>query len=345
MVSAIEKFGLDLNNINVLTEAGSATFAVTPLIAALAGASRVFAVTRDSKYGKASDIIDYVRSWARRLGIAERIELSTSPPVDYAASSHVVTNLGFVRPLDRELLRQLPQDAAVALMWEPWELRDADIDIAACRDFDVPVLGTKETHARLMTFRYVGVLALKLLLEAEIEVFQCSIAVVGSDPFGRETARVLESLGADIVRIPTADFADGEAEAIRGRLTSIDAIVLVEHRDHRTLISDGGCISAKWLADNAVTLVHICGRLDLDAIAAASVNRVPKNSAAPGSMTLTTEYVGPRPVVDLHTAGLRVGELLVRGRRDFGDSRRAIASTLASGLALELEPPNSDGTS
>ncbi len=344
MASAIEDFELDLSDINVLTEAGSATFAVTPLIAAMAGANYVFAVSRDSQHGRAADIFDYVRSWAGRLGVRKQIEFSTCPPADHAPDSHLVTNLGFVRPLDRDLLRRLPPDAAIALMWEPWELRDADIDVIACREFDVPVLGTKETHHRLMTFRYVGMLALKLLLEAKIEVFQCSIAVVGSDPFGCETARVLESLDANVIRIPAAELFDGEATAMRDRLAGVDAIVLVEHRDHRMLISEGGCISAKWLADNAVTLVHICGRVDLDAVRAASVNRIPENSATPGSMTLTTEYVGPRPVVDLHAAGLRVGELLVRGRRDFGDTRRAVASALASGLALELEPANASET-
>ena len=32
-------------------------------------------------------------------------------------------------------------------------------------------------------------------------------------------------------------------------------------------------------------------------------------------MSVTTDYVGPKPVIDLHTAGLKVGEMMVRQRQ------------------------------
>ncbi len=50
---AIERLGLQLSGLRVLTEAASGAFVVTPLIAARAGASRVHAVTTDSVHGPA----------------------------------------------------------------------------------------------------------------------------------------------------------------------------------------------------------------------------------------------------------------------------------------------------
>ncbi len=42
-------------------------------------------------------------------------------------SIDLVTNLGFVRPIDRRLLAQLSSDALVAFMWEPWVALSQDV--------------------------------------------------------------------------------------------------------------------------------------------------------------------------------------------------------------------------
>ncbi len=57
----------------------------------------------------------------------------------------------------------------------------------------------------------------------------------------------------------------------------------------------------------------------------------------PGYMTVTTDHVGPRPVVDLHAAGLKVGEMAVRCRRAGLDAAAVARSVVASGLALDFE--------
>src|SRR5260370_10713233 len=140
MRAAIDRLSLDLRGIGVLTEAASGSFAVTPLIAALAGASHVVALTGDSLHGSAAAVTDYVHGWAGDLEVADRIEITSDRRHAAASGCSLVTNLGFVRPIDAALVATLPEDAAVALMWEPWEFRAADVDLAACRARGIPVL-------------------------------------------------------------------------------------------------------------------------------------------------------------------------------------------------------------
>ena len=47
-------------------------------------------------------------------------------------------------------------------------------------------------------------------------------------------------------------------------------------------------------------------------------------------MSVTAGFLGPKPVIDLHTAGLRVGAALSRARRSGLDAAAAEASVLAS---------------
>ena len=51
-------------------------------------------------------------------------------------------------------------------------------------------------------------------------------------------------------------------------------------------------------------------------------------------MTTATDYVGPKPVIDLHAGGLKVGELLVKGMRKYQNMREAETYALGSCLAM-----------
>ena len=64
-----------------------------------------------------------------------------------------------------------------------------------------------------------------------------------------------------------------------------------------------------------VVLVHVAGNVDRAELEAVGVLVRPSRFARPGHMSVATDYLGPRPLTDLHTAGLRVGEMLAKARR------------------------------
>lgn len=331
MLSAIQALNLDLENISVLTEGASGAFVVTPLIAAMAGASRVVAVTRDSTYGAATDVAEYLMGWADDLGIAKRIEIATDLEKIDVSDCSLVTNLGFVRPIDEVLLSRLPSDAMVSLMWEPWEFRAEDIDLHACRRLGVPIVGTNEEHPSLQIFAYLGMLVQKLLLEADIEVYRSNILLISSDPFGKFIEASLIKAGAKVQRVAAQHVGSIE----QGAIEELDAVVLSEHRNRCLLVGEGA-ISPECLAGAGVVLIHICGLVDNGAIECSGVQKIPRKIPRPGFMTVTTDYVGPRPVVDLHAAGLKVGEIVIRELRSSGNVKDAVAAAVQSGLGIAL---------
>lgn len=339
MRAVIQDLELDLRDITVLTEAASGAFAVTALLAALAGAQRVFAVTRDSRYGSAADVTDYLAGWAKSLDVLHRIEITSAAPRQCAADSSLITNLGFVRPIDAGLIERLPPDAGVSLMVEPWECRPGDVDLAACRTYSVPVMGTRETHPRLQVFRYVGIVVLKLLLEAGIEVHRSTILVVGSDPFGAETKSVLDSAGARaIVFDPTATGEGNWNESLQRTVQGCDALAVVEYRWPNAVVGGKTGMPLQWLTAHPVPIVHVSGVLDDREIAAAGLSLIPPGPVRAHTIKVTTAYAGPRPVIDLHAAGLKVGELLVRGRRSSGSADGAIRFALEHDIAMSVPP-------
>src|SRR5215471_7455446 len=80
MDSAISDFELDLRDIAVLTESASGYFSTTPLLAALAGASPVVAVGRDSRFGRCKEIAREIELWARELNVDGQIIFQEGRP-------------------------------------------------------------------------------------------------------------------------------------------------------------------------------------------------------------------------------------------------------------------------
>ncbi len=327
---AVERFDLDLRGTTVLTEAASGPFVVTPLLAARAGAT-VIAVTRDSRHGGAVEVAEYTRAWADRLGVADAVEVHVGAGADRAPDADLVTNLGFVRPIDAAFVSRLRSAAAVSLMCEPWEVRPEDVDVTACRAAGIAVLGTDERDPRLRTFDFVGLLALKLLFELEVEALFARVVVFSSEPFLGPIERALRATGAEVTVV---DVTAGEApcdEAVLAACTAADAIVVAEHRDRMTLVGGATGVPLEPLVRQGVVVAHIAGGVeDPDRL----LRRMPSSEARPGVLAITTGALGPRPVVDLHAAGLRVGQALVEGVRRLGSAPEAEQAALAESPAL-----------
>jgi hypothetical protein len=322
--AAIDFLALDLSGLTVLTEAASGPYVVTPIIAALAGAARVIALTRDSRYATAEQVSAQTRALGKYCGLPvantsqmpvtsgrlfERIEIYTERAPDLFAAADIVTNLGFVRPLDAGIVASLKPTAVVPLMCEAWEFRPGDVDAAACRARDVPLIGTNESYPGLDVFAYCGWLALKMLFDAQIEVHKSKLVVVSNDHFGPVIANRLALTGAEVRLL--ASLRDIGAANL-----AADALIVADYVRQDVIIGSGGDVTAADLAATCpgVTVVQFVGHVDVASLTAAGIRVYPGIVLGPRRMALTLAGLGPRPVIELHAAGLKVGELAARAR-------------------------------
>jgi len=309
-------FHLDLSGRTVLTEAATGYYALTPMIAALAGADQVYALTRNSSYGSMQQARDLTLFLAQEWGVADRVEVLFSREDQRIGLADIITNLGFVRPIDASFLKKLKSTAVISLMFETWEYRSEDLDLNECRILQIPVLGTNEHHPDLRLFEYIGLIVLKLLFEIENEIFRSNIAVIGSGEFGEHVARSLSLVGAQTALIaPTMKDGLKTAKA-RQIIQKTDVLVVVEHMSRNVLIGKHGEITVDELSslNPGLEIIHVCGGVDGEDLKAGGFRIHPNRIAPPGFMSVATDYLGPRPLVELHTAGLKIGEEMARAR-------------------------------
>ena len=331
--NTIETLSLDLNNMTVLTEAASGNFIVTPLITAMAGARKVYVVCKDTAYGLKDEVLEYLYDVVESFGI-DRFRIQyVEDKNSIAYEVNVVTNSGHVRPIDKKFIDNLPNDSAISLMFESWEYRSEDIDIMACKKRDVPVLGVNENDSKLRIFRYVGMSVLKLLLEKNIEVFKSNIILVSSGDYLREISEVLDKNGAIVNCVDTYGHVD--KNMIEEQISNCDAIVFAEQKNKKCLLSnDSEYIKIDWLINKSIEIIHIAGVLDYEGMENKGIVKYPERKIEYGYMTVTTDYVGIRPVVELNAAGLKVGQVLVEGKRKYKNSYNAIECASKNSIVM-----------
>ena len=312
MRETIANLELNLSGMTVLTEAASGAYVVTPIIAALSGADRVLALTRDSQYGSADEVIEQTRALCALLRVPEeQIEIYRERSNHLFAGADIVTNLGFVRPIDAPAVASMKTTAVVPLMCEGWEIRPGDVDLDACRGKGVIVLATDEEHPKVNVFDYTGWLAMKMLFDAQVEIHQSRIVVVSTDKFGSTIQRRLEQCGAQAALI--SDLRDA---ANRSKLGGCDAVLIADYSRDDLIVGAGGDIEAAELATLArgATLIQYAGRVDAEGLLASGATLYPRAEVGAHRMAFTLAALGARPVVELHAAGLKVGQALAHAR-------------------------------
>jgi hypothetical protein len=336
---SIAKFNLNLTNLTVLTEAATGYYTLTPLIAALSGAERVFAITKDSPFGEKKTISENTYNLADEWGVKGKIEILFSKKDKKITHADIVTNLGFVRPINKELISLLKKTVVIPLMFETWEYRENDIDLHECKSQGIPVLGTDESYPGLDIFSYIGPLAIKLAFELDVEVIHNNIIVVGGGVFGRNTVKAFNNLGAEVTKVQINRGESLGDEHVLKAIRNSDLIVFVEHESREMLLGSKGQLSIKELCqiNPAISIVHITGVIDHNEIKRSNITYRPDKLGQQGHMSVATDYLGPKPLIDLHTAGLKVGEAMARARKKGYSMEKVIRIALKSSPAQDFE--------
>jgi hypothetical protein len=303
MKEAIDRCELDLTGLTVLTEAATGSYMVTPVLAAMAGASRVLAVARTNRYGTAQETSAETEALAALAGQGGRIEFIPEVNRELVHKADVVTNSGNVRPITAEFIGWMRTDAVIPLMYETWEFRASDVDLEACGRRGIAVAGTNECHPAIEVFSFLGMLAAKLLFDAGIGIHKSRLLLLCDNSFLPHIESALNRCGAFV---HSASSASGDLGS-----RDFDAVIVAMKPRPGSVISleEMRKIAA---GSPGVVLLQYYGDVDRALATAAGVIVWPEDAPAPGHMGILQSAIGPEATIRLQAGGLKAGEVLYR---------------------------------
>lgn len=300
---AIERCQLQLNDLTVLTEAATGAYAVTPVVAAIAGAKKVFAIARSSCYGTLEQVKAQTLELAELAGVSDRLEFITEKTQDIVAQVDIITNSGHVRPINAEMIAWMKPTAVIGLMYEAWEFRPEDVDLIACHQKGIKVAGVNERHPAVDVFSFLGIMAAKLLLDAGVSVYTSNILLLCDNPFNSFIERGLVSAGANV------DTVDSISAAPINK--TYDAIlVALQPRPEAVLTATDAALIAKYWPGTLVA--QYWGDIERSAFVSHNIPVCPEIEPKPGHMGILPSAVGPEPIIRLQTGGLKAAEAIWR---------------------------------
>lgn len=302
----IFKLELDLCGTSILTEAGTNHFIFTPLIAYRAGAKKIFVWLKDTGFGNAENI------YKRFIEIATNLNLDISKfefginkrPDDHIRQSDIITNLGSVRPINKEFIDKMKPNAVISYMCEAWEIRPQDVDIEYCKQKKNKIAGVWENHPDLLIFNGCGPLSLKVCFEAGLEIYQNKILIISSDKFGSVAEEAFQKCGASEVKTITPELISKQ------NLETFDIIFVADYSYAEEII--GRNLVDRINELKKISVIHLCGSVDFEFLESEGIHCFPKQNGYSFRMTRTLAYLGSKSVIDLHAAGLKVGQCLFK---------------------------------
>ena len=305
----VDELELDLRDRVVLTEAATGPYVVTPALAALAGA-RVYAFTRPTRYGSVAEVGEETYSLLDALHVSKAsvTVLDTLPP-EVVAEADVITNSGHLRPLDESVLGHARSEVVVPLMYEAWEERAEDLDLAYAHTRGIRVPGTNERHRDVDVFSYLGELAVRQIHEAGLSLTHNRFVLLCNNPFGPFLARTLSSLCADLVVVQTVDELVAQLP-----LGDVAGVVLAAYPFEQEWVGHGAAISPGFLAEHlpGAVLLRFAGHVDTAALSEAQVSYHPR-VVPRGHMGTLLSDIGPDSVIRLQAGGLKAAEVALSG--------------------------------
>lgn len=296
---------LDLRGLNVITEAATGAYACTAVIAAMAGASSVTAVGRDTRhYGSYQDAIDATMRLACAAGVADRISFALSVGPAKLATCDILTNSGHLRPISRDMIGELPTEAVIALMFEAWEFRATDLDIEACRRRGIRIAAVNERHPDVAVFPFLGPLCVRLLADGGVQLKASRVALLCDNAFAPFILQGLTFAGC------RASLFENAAEVRSG---AWDVVVVAVDPGRNAALGESDFARLAATAGRA-RLVQFWGDIDRGAATRYGfTDIVPAIEPAEGHMGILLNAIGPEPIIRLQAGGLKAAELVRRG--------------------------------
>jgi hypothetical protein len=300
---AVQRCELQLDNLIVLTEAATGAYAVTPVVAAIAGAKKVFAIARSSRYGTLEEVKAQTLELAALAGVSDRIQFITEKTKDIVAQGDIITNSGHVRPINAEMIAWMKPTAVIGLMYEAWEFRPEDVDLTSCHQRGIQVAGVNERHPSVDVFSFLGIMAVKLLLDAGVAVYTSNILLLCDNPFSSFIERGLVNAGANV------DTVDSIAAASTDKTYDAILVALQPRPEPVLSVKDAAMIAKYW---PGALVAQYWGDIERSAFSAHNIPICPEVEPKPGHMAILPSAIGPEPIIRLQTGGLKAAEAIWR---------------------------------
>jgi len=303
---AIKKLNLNLKNLTVLCEAATGIYSYTPAICALAGAKKVYAFGKKTKYAGLNKLKSIHEKIAKSFNLQNNIKFITKLNKKILEDCDILLNQGMIRPINKEKLKYMKKTSVIPLMYEAWEFRKEDVDLNYCKKKEILVLGVKESNLPIDVFSYCGKLVEKMLIKSGLKTTRINVLIIGKNKFSEVIKDYLKKSKNKIEVINKMKF-------YKGNISDLGVIILTNY-NNKSFVSKKDILKLKSNSFSGIILQYTGGNIDYSYARKQKIKVFPDYKIQNKKMAYTFAEIGFIPVLYLIAGSIKVGEIASRMR-------------------------------
>lgn len=329
----IDKYSLNLENLNVLVPHIEQEPLLLGAIAGMAGANNIYMfdpkinINQSAVSEESGFTVKFVGSISAELLSSLNIVLNDSKlPLQgdkmgcFAKKSSVISmfpeNLDFTSPknLNEELLQKK----------------------------DLSIIGINPEDPKLGLYQRFSHMIIKRCHDLGIDIFKSKMLLLGHGDFLNCTLSLLKSAGAVVYTYNTETTSD--QSYILKHFKELDAIIIMDYpQTDKQIIGSKGIISICDIVDYCplVKVLHVCGKTETTSLKLGKISYFPEDIEA-DSMSLSRKELGERGITEISVLSLKVAEdFLKLGKKSLTSGESVVTykllnktSSLLSGVKI-----------
>jgi len=306
---SIKDFKLDLTDYNILLPVSLIEPALAPVMASLAGAANIYVPARDI------ETVNKTSFFINELDLKNRIVFIEKENPQILSKLDIVIKGDGVSYIDSEFISQLNENCIISMFPKNFDFTNIEgVDLKGCAQRKIPVIAVDPDDKNLMLNKYFAHLVIKRCFQADLNILNSRILLVGSGELMETILSLLKTMGA-VVYAAYTDKPQDQLYILK-HLHEAEIVIVADYPQKSELvIGNNGFINIGDLADinPEARIVHISGRMEINPLAFNRVFYTPE-VITQNSLNVNAGNIGIKALSDVTAAIMKVAQTLIKSR-------------------------------
>lgn len=305
--NSIKTFELDLTDLNVFVPILSKYSSVFPIMASLAGAKEVFAITDDLDTINRTAMYQQQYDWETEVNFINDINQQMLPKLD------IIVKGDDTSYFDKKIINFIKQDCVISYFSQNFDFSAVSgIDVESCTEKNIKILLLNPNCKELGLFKHLSHLILKRCYENEINLFKSKILLLGGGELTENILSILKSVGANVFSASTTRPEDKDY-ALR-HISDAEALIICEYpTNSASIIGNNGFLNISEIKEknSEIKIMHLSGRIEMNPLILSGLEYYP-DTIIQNSLNLNIRETGLKLISDTAAAILKSAESLIK---------------------------------
>jgi hypothetical protein len=303
----IRHYKLDLTGYNVLLPVYSDEPALTPIMAGLAGAKRIFVM------GQEIEIVNRTAMFENELDLTAHITFLERENPQILSELDILLYGEGIPFIDGVFASNLNKDCIISMLPKNLDFNNTlGINAEECSRRNIKIIGVEPDNKNLSLYKHLAHVVTKRCSEAGVDVLGSKLLLISNGELSDNILSHLKNCGAQVYVAHTDNNQD--KSYILKHLEEVDAVIVADYPLMSSLvIGNEGFIRVEDIlnVNPEVKIIHLAGKMQPNAL---SLNRISywPNSIVQNTLNVNIKELGLRTSVEIVAASMKAAESLIK---------------------------------